>query len=82
MTQLTQTQFDALAQLLRLRAGPSRVAAELVFVGGLSQADAARQSGCSTAAVGNVVRSVRKGLVLANTATTRGNHLVNGLKKI
>lgn len=71
MTQLTQTQFDALAQLLRLRTGPSRVAAELVFVGGLSQADAARQSACSTAGVGNVVRRVRNGLDLVNIATTR-----------
>lgn len=39
---MTSTQFDALAQLLRLRAGPQQAAARLVLVDGLAPADAAR----------------------------------------
>ena len=44
---LTAAQFEALATLARLLAGPQREAARLVLVEGLRQADAARAAGCS-----------------------------------
>jgi DNA-directed RNA polymerase specialized sigma24 family protein len=65
---LIAEQFDALAELLRLREGVSSQAARLVLVGGLSQAEAGRQTGLSTAGVGNAVRRVRRGLELAKLA--------------
>lgn len=65
---MTTAQFDALAQLLRVRAGKSRTAASLVLVDGLTQAAAARQTDLSTAGVGNVIASFRRGLALAQIA--------------
>ena len=64
MSRLTNDQFDALAELMRLRQSPSREATRLVFVDGLSQADAARATGLSIAAVNNRVRSTRHALEL------------------
>jgi uncharacterized lipoprotein YmbA len=42
---LTIEQFDALAKLARLRAGPAREACRLVMVDGASVPDAARATG-------------------------------------
>lgn len=61
---MTADQFDALAKLLRVRNGKSRIAASLVLVDGLTQAAAARQTDLSTAGVGNVIASFRRGLEL------------------
>lgn len=66
---MTIEQFEALAELLRIRGGASGQAAQLVLVGGLSQAEAGRQTGLSTAGVGNAVRRVRRGFELAKVAT-------------
>ena len=65
---MTYDQFQALAQLLRLRQGPQREAARLVLVDGVRQADAARVTGCSASALGNTLRTCRSGLELARVA--------------
>lgn len=65
---MTPTQFDALAQLLRLRAGPQQAAARLVLVDGLAPADAARLAGVSPSALGNTLRACSRGLTLARLA--------------
>jgi len=65
---VTSAQFDALAQLLRLRAGPQQAAARLVLVDGLAPADAARQAGVSPSALGNTLRACSRGLKLARLA--------------
>lgn len=62
---MTSTQFDALAQLLRLRAGPQQAAARLVLVDGKAQADAARLAGVSPSALGNTLRACARGVDLA-----------------
>lgn len=69
---MTPTQFDALAQLLRLRAGPQQAAARLVLVDGLAPADAARQTGVSPSALGNTLRACKRGLTLARLACGLG----------
>ena len=65
---MTAQQFEALAKLLRLRAGPQRAGARLVLVDGVRQADAARMAGCSASALGNTLRTCRAGLELARLA--------------
>lgn len=65
---MNSDQFQALAQLLRLRQGPQREAARLVLVDGVRQADAARMAGCSASALGNTLRACRAGLELARLA--------------
>lgn len=65
---MTDTQFAALAALLRLRAGPAQVAARLVLVEGLRPAEAARQAGCSPQAVSNTLAACRRGIALAQAA--------------
>lgn len=65
---MTSAQFDALAQLLRLRAGPQQAAARLVLVDGLAPADAARLAGVSPSALGNTLRACSRGLTLARLA--------------
>ena len=67
---MNSDQFQALAQLLRLRQGPQREAARLVLVDGLRQADAARAAGCSASALGNTLRTCRAGLELARLAAS------------
>lgn len=69
---MTSTQFDALAQLLRLRAGPQQAAARLVLVDGLAPADAARLAGVSPSALGNTLRACSRGLTLARLACGLG----------
>lgn len=68
---MTETQFNALSQLLRVRKGPSRVASELVLVHGLTQAAAARQAGLSTAGVGNAIARFRCGLALVEKVVSQ-----------
>lgn len=65
---MTPAAFDALAELLRLRAGPAQVAARLVLVDGLRQADAAREAGCTPQSAANTLAACRRGLALAQSA--------------
>lgn len=65
---MTDNQFNALAQLLRLRPGPAREAARLVLVGGMTQADAARKLDVSPNIVTNAVARARSGLELVKLA--------------
>ena len=67
---MTAQQFEALAKLLRLRAGPQRAGARMVLVDGMRQADAARMAGCSASALGNTLRTCRAGLELARLAAS------------
>ena len=65
---MTGEQFDALAQLIRLRAGPARAAARLVLVDGLRPAKAAARTGCSPQSVSNTLATCRRGIELARLA--------------
>ncbi len=66
---MTETQFAALAQLLRLRTGPAREAASLHLVQGLSVPDAARAAGMDYRAATYAVKRAKEGLALAKAAT-------------
>lgn len=66
---MTAEQFEALAELLRLRGGPSQQAARLVLVDGLRPTDAARQTGISPQTVSNALASCRRGAELAQVVT-------------
>lgn len=66
---MTEEQFMALAELLRMRGGASQEAARLVLVEGLSTTAAARKVGTSPQGVSNVLASCRRGLELARRAT-------------
>lgn len=65
---MTGEQFEALAQLLRLRAGPASAAARLVLVDGLRPAQAAACAGCSPQSVSNTLAVCRRGIELARRA--------------
>lgn len=65
---MTDAQFSALAELLRLRGGDAQEAARLVLVEGLAPSDAARRTGASPQAVSNAVTRCRAGLELARRA--------------
>ena len=69
---MTENQFTALAELLRMRGGASQEAARLVLVEGLSTTEAARRVGTSPQGVSNVLASCRRGLELARRATQEG----------
>jgi len=66
---VTPTQFAALAELLRLRAGPAEAVARAVMIGGMSVSDAAKGHGVSYQAAYKAVGRVERGLELARTAT-------------
>lgn len=65
---MTDAQFAALAQLLRLRPGPAREAARLVMVPGMATADAARAVGMDYRAASYSVKRVRAGWDLVKIA--------------
>lgn len=65
---MTEAQFAALAQLLRLWSGPAQEAARLVMVQGMPTPDAARQVGMSYVAAHRAVKRVKDGLDLAKIA--------------
>lgn len=66
---MTPEQFDALAQLLRLQpTSPSREAARLVLVEGVTGVEAARRLGLTQPAVSRAVSSCRRGMELARVA--------------
>jgi len=68
MRLLNGEQFEALAQLLRLRAGPASAAARLVLVDGLRPAQAAARTGCSPQSASNTLAACRRGIALARRA--------------
>lgn len=65
---MTEAQFTALAQLLRLRPGPAQDAARLVMTQSMSTPDAARQVGMSYVAAHRAVKRAKDGLDLAKIA--------------
>ena len=65
---MTRDQFNAIAELIRMRDGASQAAAKLVLVDGASQAAAARVTGVSVAGVSNAVMRCRRAMELAKTA--------------
>lgn len=65
---MTEQQFAALAELIRLRGGHSQQAARLILVDGLAPGEAAKRAGISPAAASNVLASCRRGLALCAVA--------------
>lgn len=65
---MTIEQFQALAELLRMRDGASKTAASMVLVEGLAPAEAARRAGTTPQAVNSALRSCERGVTLARTA--------------
>lgn len=65
---MTADQFTALAELLRLRAGPAEQVASLVLVDGLSVPEAARSAGLEYTAAHKAVKRAQRGLELARQA--------------
>lgn len=61
-------QFDALAELLRLRPGPAQVVARMVLVEGVKTPDAAREVGLEYIAAHQAVKRVKRGLELDRRA--------------
>lgn len=66
---ITETQFEALAELLRMQNGVRREAARLVLVEGLKPADAARRAGTTPQTVNSALVSCRRGIELAQRVT-------------
>ncbi|MDH1341528.1 hypothetical protein [Ectopseudomonas oleovorans] len=62
---MNAAQFEALAELLRMRGGASQEAARLVLVEGIAPAEAARRTGIKPQAVNNVLNSCQRGIELA-----------------
>ena len=67
---MTAEQFQALAELIKLRGGKSQEAARLVLVADLTPAEAARQAGATPQAVNSVLRSCERGTDLARRVVT------------
>lgn len=67
---MTPEQFNALAQLMRLRKSPSCEALRLVLVEGLSQSEAAASNGIPRTNVTRQVTSARRTLELARVLTS------------
>jgi hypothetical protein len=65
---MTNAQFSALSELLRLRDGPATLGVRLVLVDGLGVVQAARQAGCSRQSVGNALKRCQRGLELVRQA--------------
>jgi hypothetical protein len=65
---MTEAQFEALAQLLRLRTGPAQEAVRLHLVTGLSVPDSARAAGVDYQLALKAVYRVKAGAELAKSA--------------
>ena len=65
---MTEAQFTALAQLLRLRPGPAQEAVRLHLVQGLSVPDSARAAGADYQLALKAVYRVNAGLELVKVA--------------
>ena len=70
---MTNDQFKALSDLIRLRTGPSKECARLVLVEQIPTADAARATGMTYNAAHQAVKRARAGLELARTATPKSD---------
>ena len=70
---MTDHEFSALAELLRLRGGLSETAARQVLIEGLMPSEAARRTGMTQQAVNNVLVRCRRGLQLARIAAGHGS---------
>lgn len=68
---MTGQQFEALSQLMRLRASPSREALRMVLCDGLTQSAAAAQAGIPRPNVTRQVTSARRIIQLAEQLTSR-----------
>ena len=66
---MTESQFQALADLLRLRPGAAKDAAKLVMVFGMTTPAAAKVTAMPYRAAYNAVQRVKKGLAKAHAAT-------------
>lgn len=66
---MTPEQFDALAQMMRLRASPSREALRMVLCDGITQSAAAEQAGIPRPNVTRQVSSARRMIALARVLT-------------
>ncbi len=75
---MTPDQFAALAELLRLRAGPAQEVARLVLVQGLTVADAARELGMGYHLAYKAVKRAQEGLALARLAVVEPNTPISG----
>lgn len=64
---MTQDQFDALAQLMRLRQSASREALRLVLVESMTHAAAAERAGAIRTDVTRQVSSAKRAIELART---------------
>ena len=71
---VTAEQFDALAQLMRLRQSPCREALRLVLVDGLTHAAAAEQTGAIRTDVTRRVSSAKRAMRLVGIASGRSSH--------
>jgi hypothetical protein len=69
---MTESQFSALSQLLRLRQGPARNAARLCLVNGMGVPEASRKVGMSYRAASYAVKRARAGYSLALAAASTG----------
>ena len=69
---MTNAQFDALATLLRSRAGPVESAARRVLVDGIRQADAARELAVRPDSLNNAIRRYKRCALIAS-ATVETN---------
>jgi hypothetical protein len=67
---MTEAQFQALAQLLRLRTGPAQEAVRLHLVTGLSVPDSARTAGVDYQLALKAVKRAKDGHKLAAAATS------------
>lgn len=56
----SQEAFDALCSLIRVRSSPSREAARLVLVEGVSRSEAAQQTGITDAGVSNLLTRLKR----------------------
>ena len=65
---MTNDQFNALAQMLRLRGGAAKEVARLVLVDGLSVSDASARTGLELCAAYYAVERAKQGLELARNA--------------
>ncbi len=70
---MTSAQYQEIAALLRIRDSRARAAARLVLVDGVKQVHAAIKSGSSPSNVSQIVRTIRRGMVLANEAIGQRN---------
>lgn len=66
---MTADQFNALADLLRLRNGPAKGVARMVLVEGAALADAARVQQMSYQAAHQAVKRAQRGIELAKRVT-------------